>query len=81
MKKVWLINLVLLFCVPSFIHAQKEFTDKLDAYTRQVMEKIPEIPGIAIVVIKDDQPIFIHAYGMADREKRKVQRSELSFAR
>ncbi len=69
MKKLWVINLALLVWNPSFIHAQKEFTDKLDAYTRQVMEKMPEIPGIAIAVIKDDQPIFIHTYGIADREK------------
>ncbi len=47
---------------------KNEFTVKFDSYIRQLMEKIPEIPGIAIVVIKDDQPIFLKAYGIADRE-------------
>ena len=28
----------------------------------------PDLPGIAIVVIKDDKPIFLRAYGMADKE-------------
>jgi CubicO group peptidase (beta-lactamase class C family) len=61
---------VLLFVVQ--VKAQfteKEFTVKLDAYIHQVMEKLPDIPGIAVAVIKNDKPVFIKAYGMADREK------------
>lgn len=46
----------------------KEFSLKYDAYIRQVTEKIPEIPAIAVVVIKDDKPIFIKTYGVADKE-------------
>jgi CubicO group peptidase (beta-lactamase class C family) len=32
------------------------------------MATFPDLPGVAIVVIKDDKPIFIRAYGMADKE-------------
>ena len=63
--------LAVLFC--SF-HAkaqlnEKEFNARLDAYIGQVMQKLPEIPGITVAVIKDDKPIFVKAYGMADRDK------------
>ena len=46
----------------------KDFVSKYDAYIRQVSEKLPEVPGIAVVVIKDDKPIFLKAYGWADKE-------------
>ena len=46
----------------------KRFTDDFDAYIRAVFARIPDIPGMAVVVIKDDKPIFVKAYGMADRE-------------
>ena len=46
----------------------KEFTAKYDAYIQQVADKIAEIPAIAVVVIKDDKPIFLKAYGWADKE-------------
>lgn len=49
----------------------KEFTSKYDAYIQQVANKIPEIPAIAVVVIKDDKPIFLKVYGWADKEARK----------
>ncbi|MEQ1645068.1 MAG: serine hydrolase domain-containing protein, partial [Pyrinomonadaceae bacterium] len=31
-------------------------------------ETIPDIPGFAVVVIKGDKPIFVKAYGIADKE-------------
>jgi hypothetical protein len=31
-----------------------------------------ELPGIAIVVIRDDRPIFVRAYGTADKEAGNV---------
>lgn len=49
--------------------SDKEFTDGLDAYIRKSMESIPEIPSVAMVVVKDDKPIFIRAYGFANKEK------------
>src|SRR6185436_9915407 len=48
--------------------AEKDFTEAYDAQIRKTMATFPDLPGIAIVVIKDDKPIFIRAYGMADRE-------------
>jgi CubicO group peptidase (beta-lactamase class C family) len=48
--------------------AQKDFTAAYDAQIRKTLATFPDLPGIAIVVIKDDKPIFIRAYGMADRE-------------
>ena len=48
--------------------AEKDFIKAYDAYVSKTMATIPDLPGIAIVVIKDDKPIFLRAYGMADRE-------------
>ena len=45
-----------------------EFTKPYDTFIRTTMERFLDIPGMAIVVIKDDKPIFIRAYGMADKE-------------
>ena len=47
---------------------EKDFTAAYDAQIRKTMETFPDLPGIAIVVIKDDRPIFVRAYGMADKE-------------
>ena len=48
--------------------AEKDFTATYDARIRKTIATFPDLPGIAIVVIKDDRPIFVHAYGMADKE-------------
>ena len=48
--------------------SEKEFTATYDAQICKTLESFPDLPGIAIVVIKDDRPIFVRAYGMADRE-------------
>jgi CubicO group peptidase (beta-lactamase class C family) len=48
--------------------AEKELGTELDAYIRKTMEAIPELPSVAMVVVKDDKPIFIRAYGMANKE-------------
>jgi CubicO group peptidase (beta-lactamase class C family) len=77
MKKAIVISLVALLVNSAgiFISAQtlppateKDFTAKYDARVRQTLAAFPDLPGIAIVVIKDDKPIFIRAYGMADKE-------------
>jgi CubicO group peptidase (beta-lactamase class C family) len=46
----------------------KDLAATFDATIRKTLETVPDIPGIAIVVIKDDKPIFVKAYGMADKE-------------
>ena len=48
--------------------SEKEFAAELDAYVRRTLEAFPEIPSIGIVVVKDDKPIFMQAYGMANKE-------------
>jgi len=42
----------------------------IEKFVQRTLEKFPEIPGIAVVVIKDDKPAFLKAYGMADKEAR-----------
>ena len=77
MKKAIVISLValLLNSAGPFVFAQtlrpaseKDFTATYDAQIRKTMATFPDLPGIAIVVIKDDRPIFVRAYGMADKE-------------
>ena len=48
--------------------SDKEFATEFDAYIRQVMTSVPELPSVAIVVVKDDKPIFMQAYGLANKE-------------
>ena len=47
---------------------EKTFADSMDGFVRRMTERLPDVPGIAVVVIRDDKPIFLRAYGMADRE-------------
>ena len=77
MKKAIVILLValLLNSATPFVFAQalrpasaKDFNAAYDAQIRKTIAMFPDLPGIAIVVIKDDKPIFVRAYGMADKE-------------
>ncbi|HKG60212.1 MAG TPA: serine hydrolase domain-containing protein [Pyrinomonadaceae bacterium] len=77
MKKAIVIALVvlLLSSATPFLFAQtlraasaKDFEAAYDAQVVKTMAMFPDLPGIAIVVIKDDRPIFVRAYGMADKE-------------
>ncbi len=77
MKKAIVIALValLLNSASVFVSAQtdaraaeKEFVAAYDAQIRKTLATFPDLPGIAIVVIKDYKPIFVRAYGMADKE-------------
>src|SRR6185295_14670904 len=77
MKKAIAVSLValLLNSATPFLFAQtlraasdKEFNSAYDAQIRKTMATFPDLPSIAIVVIKDDKPIFVSAYGMADKE-------------
>ncbi|MFN2493765.1 MAG: serine hydrolase domain-containing protein, partial [Pyrinomonadaceae bacterium] len=77
MKKAIVISLValLLNSAGVFVFGQtlrpageKDFNAAYDAQIRKTIATFPDLPGIAIVVIKDDRPIFVRAYGMADKE-------------
>lgn len=77
MKKAIVFSLValLLNSASPFLFAQtlraasaKDFDAAYDAQVRKTLSTFPDLPGIAIVVVKDDRPIFVHAYGMADKE-------------
>jgi CubicO group peptidase (beta-lactamase class C family) len=77
MKKAIVISLValLLNSASPFVFSQtlraaseKDFDAAFDAQIRKTMSMFPDLPGIAFVVIKDDRPIFVRAYGMADKE-------------
>ena len=77
MKKAIVISLVILLLNSAglFCFAQtdsrateKDFVAAYDARIRKTIGTLPDLPGIAIVVIKDDRPIFLRAYGMADKE-------------
>jgi CubicO group peptidase (beta-lactamase class C family) len=75
MKKAIVISLVALLLNSAGIFAQtvrpasdKDFTAAYEAQVSKTITTFPDLPGIAIVVIKDDKPIFVRAYGMADRE-------------
>jgi CubicO group peptidase (beta-lactamase class C family) len=77
MKKAIVISLVALllnsagvFCFAQTLPpaSEKDFNTAYDAQIRKTMAAFPDLPGIAIVVIKGDQPIFVRAYGMADKE-------------
>ena len=71
MKKAIVISLVVLLLNSAQTlrtASDKEFSAAYDAQIRKTLETFPDLPGIAIVVIKDDRPIFVSAYGMADKE-------------
>src|SRR5687767_1469037 len=50
---------------------KSRFASDLDIYTKQLMNSVSAIPSVAVVVVKDDHPVFIKTYGWADRELRK----------
>jgi len=75
MKKITFISVIALLLHSLSLTAQKddktrekEFNSSIDAYIKQMMEKVPHIPAIAVVVIKNDQPVFVRAYGVANKE-------------
>lgn len=77
MKKAIVISLValLLNSASPFVFTQtlrpaseRDFNAAYDAQIRKTMATFPDLPAIAIVVVKDNRPIFVRAYGMADKE-------------
>jgi len=66
---VLLISLIFSITVPQTRDAsEKNFSAAYDAQIRKTLTTFSDLPSIAIVVIKDDRPIFVRAYGMADKE-------------
>lgn len=75
MKHILIFTIFSLLVSPLAVCAQtgtqiteKEFASDLDAYIRRTMDAIPELPSVAMVVVKDDKPIFMQAYGLANKE-------------
>lgn len=75
MKQILILIIVSLAIGPLAVLAQtgkpisdKEFSSELDAYIQKSMEGLPELPGVAMVVVKDDKLIFMRAYGLANKE-------------
>ncbi|MFT3743812.1 MAG: serine hydrolase [Pyrinomonadaceae bacterium] len=60
---------IILNTLPLFAQSAtgNKFPDDLDAMTRKVMTRLPEIPGAVIAVVKDDKPVFVRGYGVGDR--------------
>ena len=78
MKKTLTVLVMVLLLSPVLTLSQsspapdaKQFADAFDAQIRKTLDRVPDIPGMAVVVIKDDRPIFTRAYGLADRETGK----------
>ncbi len=74
MKHILIFTIISLMLSPVTVCSQavaqiseKEFSSELDAYVRRTMEAVPELPSVAIVVVKDDKPIFMQAYGVANK--------------
>ncbi|MEJ7624773.1 MAG: serine hydrolase [Pyrinomonadaceae bacterium] len=75
MKSLLITTLVSLVLCPLSALAQraapiseKEFASDLDTFIQRTMLTMPELPSVAMVVVKDDKPIFIKAYGLASKE-------------
>lgn len=83
MKKALLLSLLvslfsstLVFSQQTTASSENDFSAAFDAQITKTLEKFAEVPGIAFVVIKDDKPIILRAYGMADKEAGKKADTE-----
>jgi CubicO group peptidase (beta-lactamase class C family) len=59
---------VLCFAQTNAPATEKDFNTAYESQISKTLATFPDLPGIAIVVIKDDKPIFLRAFGMADKE-------------
>lgn len=65
-------GMILLFNLPSTWHGKAaNNTSSIDAYIEEQMRRL-DIPGIAIVIVKDAQIQFVRGYGIADPSGRSV---------
>lgn len=76
MKHLLILIVIVFLLSPLALFAQRvenkqsetAFSADYETLIRKTMERIPEIPSVAIVVIKNDKPVFMRAYGLADKE-------------
>ena len=45
--------------------------DSLDRFIHRVVERIPDLPGLAVVVVRDTGTVYLGAAGFADLESRR----------
>lgn len=74
-----ILNSVGIFAQADAAATEKDFITAYDAYVRRTMEKISGTPAVAIVIIKDDKPIFVRGYGFADIEAGKKADADSLF--
>lgn len=65
MKRKTLLNLLLFTCLASFGQQPAFITDSLDGYIKKGMQDW-NVPGLAIVIVKDGKVAFIKGYGVRD---------------
>jgi CubicO group peptidase (beta-lactamase class C family) len=70
MRKLLPLLLLIAFCQRSFSQTPAFITDSLDGYIRQGM-KDWNVPGLAIVIVKDGQVAFMKGYGVVDTATRQ----------
>src|SRR6188474_2506031 len=46
---------------------QKQFLSHLDSFATKLLERIPVIPAISITIADEKGPVFIKAYGTANK--------------
>lgn len=61
--------IALLLLCSTVLLAQKRAQNDIDTFIKTTLEAFPEVPGISIAVVQNNQPLFIRGYGYADREK------------
>ena len=44
----------------------QQFSKEIDAFISEITDNIKELPGLSVVVVKDDQAVFMKSYGYAD---------------
>jgi CubicO group peptidase (beta-lactamase class C family) len=47
---------------------KKIFAARVDSMVANIMHSIPEIPGMTITIVTGNEPVFLKAYGWADKE-------------
>ncbi|MDF2187354.1 serine hydrolase domain-containing protein [Paraflavitalea sp. CAU 1676] len=74
MRSTFFLVLLLLCCLSPGYSQQSTtpaaiFSSAADTYIKKLLSTFPALPGLAVVVVKDDKPVFMKTYGWADKEK------------
>ncbi len=65
------ITLVALFIITHLsLKAQQAALDSIDHFIEKQLDKFSEIPGLAITIIKGNQPLFTKAYGLSNVDEK-----------